>query len=124
MSRPRLSLSQVSPRTLKDHPGRYRARQNEPKTVGVLGNPSRWLSAECKAIWRALVSRSPSKLGANDRCLMEITCTLKAKLEEGAITGPQTSQLLACLSKLGFIPLSREAIPAPKAKEEDEWEAL
>jgi hypothetical protein len=124
MARPRLPESQLSPRTLTDHPGRYRARQDEPTPVGELGPPSKWLSKPAKAIWRLLVKHAPAKLGESDRCLMEVVCVLKAKLESGVISGPQTSQLLIGLDKLGFIPYSREAIPEAKPKEEDEWASL
>lgn len=125
MGRPRKPLSAVSQDSLAGNARHYAARAVEPKTMGKLGGPSRWLSKECKAIWRRLARAAAAKLGENDWCLMEVTVTLKSKLESGVITGPQTSQLLNCLGKLGFIPASRQALaekPAPGPP--DEWENL
>jgi phage terminase small subunit len=124
MARPRGPVSELSPESVAHNKGVYAKRALEPKTAGELGLPSRWLSKDQKKIWKSLVRFSPAKLGESDRCLMEIVCVLKAKLEKAEIENVQITQLLSCLNKLGFIPHSREAIPEEKTPEPDEWAEL
>ncbi len=124
MARPRSPESELNPASLLQNKRHYIARRNEPKVVGQLGAPSRWLSKEQKKIWKALVRNSPAVLGESDRTLLEIAVVLKAKLESGSIENAQITQLLSVLSKLGLIPKSREAVPEKKPTEPDEWEQL
>lgn len=124
MARPRAPESSLNPSSLENHAARYIARQNEPKTAGQLGAPSRWLSKEHKKIWKLLVRNSPAVLGESDRTLLEIAVVLKAKLEGGTIENAQITQLLSVLSKLGLIPKSREAVPQSRPTEPDEWDKL
>lgn len=56
--------------------------------------------------------------------LLEIAVVLKAKLEAGKIENSHITQLIQCLSKLGMIPQTREAVkPEPDAAP-DEWDLL
>ena len=69
-----------------------------------------------KKIWKLLVKNSPAVLGESDRTLLEIAVVLKAKLEAGNIENLQITQLIQCLTKLGMVPLARQAIkPEPDA---------
>ena len=124
MARPRTPASQLNPDSLAHNKGRFAARALEPKTFGELGRPSKWLTPEEKKIWRTLLRSAPAQLGENDRTLMEIAVVLKAKLEAGSIENPQITQLIQCLTKLGMIPLTREAVPAKKDEAPDEWDEI
>ena len=44
MARPRTPASQLNPDSLAHNKGRFAARSLEPKTLGGLGRPSKWLS--------------------------------------------------------------------------------
>jgi hypothetical protein len=65
-----------------------------------------------------------TQLGENDRTLMEITVVLKAKLEAGSIQNSQITQLIQCLTKLGLIPQTRQAVKPEPAAAPDEWDLL
>lgn len=67
-----------------------------------------------KKIWKFLVKDSPAVLGESDRTLLEIAVVLKDRLEAGSIETSQITQLIQCLTKLGMIPLTREAVPTKK----------
>ena len=124
MSRPRKPQSQLSPDSMAHNKGLYAARDREPKAKGKLGAPSGWLTKEQKKIWKVLVKNSPAILGESDRTLLEIAVVLKAKLEAGNIQNSQIAQLIQCLTKLGMIPLTREAVPTKKDAAPDEWDLL
>ena len=124
MTRPRTPASQLNPDSLAHNKGRFEARSLEPKTFGELGRPSNWLSPAEKKIWRTLLRSAPAQIGENDRTLMEIAVVLKAKLEAGNIENSQITQLIQCLTKLGMIPLTREAVPTKKDAAPDEWDLI
>lgn len=124
MARPRSAESSLDPHSVQNHAARYIARQNEPKTAGELGAPSRWLSKEQKKIWRKLVGNSPAVLGESDRTLLEVAVILKSKLEAGTLENAMIGQLISVLSKLGLVPKSREAVPEKKPLTPDEWDSL
>jgi len=124
MARPRTPASQLNPDSLAHNKGRFAARSLEPKVHGELGKPSRWLSKEQKKIWKLLVKNSPAILGESDRTLLEIAVVLKAKLEAGNIENSQITQLIQCLTKLGMVPQTREAVPTKKDPAPDEWDEL
>lgn len=113
-------LDQLSPSNVLHNKGDIFKRLVSPKTRGVLGPPSKWLSKAEKKIWRQLVEYAPAQLGESDRCLLEITVTLKAKLEDHTIENAQITQLVSCLNKLGMIPADRKPVEEPKKKDEDE----
>jgi hypothetical protein len=91
------------------------AKLEMSRPVGHLGQAPKWMTTEEKKIWRTLAKTAPAVLGENDRTLMEIVVTLKAKLEKHTITTPELSQLISCLNKLGFIPLDRPVVEKEKA---------
>ena len=67
---------------------------------------------------------APALLGESDRTLLEIAVVLKFKLESLTIENAQITQLIQCLTKLGMIPQTRQAVPAHKAAAPDEWDEL
>jgi hypothetical protein len=71
-----------------------------------------------------LLRSAPAQIGENDRTLLEIAVVLKAKLEAGNIELSQITQLIQCLTKLGMVPQTREAVPTKKDAAPDEWDLL
>jgi len=124
MARPRTPESQLNPDSLAHNKGRFEARSLEPKTFGELGRPSKWLSPAEKKIWRTLLRSAPAQIGENDRTLLEIAVVLKAKLEAGNIENSQIKQLIQCLTTLGMVPLTREAVPTKKDVAPNEWDEI
>jgi hypothetical protein len=124
MARPRTPASQLNPDSLAHNKGRFAARSLEPKTSGELGRPSKWLTAAEKKIWRTLLRSAPAQIGENDRTLLEIAVVLKAKLEAGNIQNSQIKQLIQCLTKLGMVPQTRQAVPTTKDAPPDEWDLI
>jgi len=124
MARPRTPASQLNPDSLAHNKGRFEARSLEPKTFGELGRPSKWLSPAEKKIWRTLLRSAPAQIGENDRTLLEIAVVLKAKLEAGNIENSQIKQLIQCLTTLGMVPLTREAVPTKKDVAPNEWDEI
>ena len=90
------------------------ARYREPKVFGELGRPSKWLNKAEKKIWRQLVDSCPAQLGENDRVLLEMTVTLKVKLESRSISNQEMNLLTNFLVKLGIIPKERVAAEEPE----------
>jgi hypothetical protein len=124
MARPRKPESQLSPDCVVHNKGLYATRDREPKVKGELGAPSRWLTKEQKKIWKLLVKNSPAILGESDRTLLEIAVVLKDRLEAGNIENSQITQLIQCLTKLGMVPLTRQAVPTDQAPVADEWDDI
>lgn len=124
MARPRTPASQLNPDSLAHNKGRFEARSLEPKKFGDLGRPSKWLSPAEKKIWRTLLRSAPAQIGESDRTILEIAVVLKAKLEAGNIENSQITQLIQCLTKLGMVPQTRQAVLADEAPMADEWDEL
>jgi hypothetical protein len=110
-------LAGITPESAVHNKGRIDARLKASGPVGNLGNAPKWMTKEEKKIWKTLSKTAPSQLGANDRTLMEICVTLKAKLEKHEIGPGDFSTLISCLTKLGFIPVDRP--PVERSKEAD-----
>ncbi len=119
MSRPPTPLAKITPGSAAHNKGRIEDRLAKLAfgAVGQLGNPPKWMLPEEKKIWKQIKKSAPCVLGENDRCLMEITVVLKAKLETRTNTNSELSTLIQCLTKLGLIAVDRA--PAEKPKESD-----
>jgi hypothetical protein len=112
---PKTPLAAITPESAVHNKGVIDARLRASVPIGKLGNAPQWMTKEEKKIWRTLVKTAPSQLGANDRTLMEIAVTLKAKLEAHTITTAELSSLISCLTKLGYIPVDRAPVEREKA---------
>jgi hypothetical protein len=123
MGKDRKPLDQLDPGSVEKHKGRLLDRLKSPKIVGTIGNPPKWMTKEEKKIWYALRKAAPGQLGANDRTLLEITCVLKARLQERTITTSERGQLIGCLKQLGFIVIDRQPV-AKETPENDELDDL
>jgi hypothetical protein len=124
MARPRKPESQLSPDSVAHNRGLYAARDREPKARGEVGSPSRWLTKEQKKIWKVLVKNSPAVLGESDRTLLEIAVLLKDRLEAGDIENSQITQLIQCLTKLGMVPQTRQAVKPEADAAPDAWDLI
>ena len=118
----RKPLSRITPGSLQKNRGRIEKRLAAPQIRIPLGYASKWLNPRQRRIWRELVRCAPGQLGENDRPLLEITVTLKEKLEKHTIENPQLAQLIIALGKLGMIPQDRR--PVQQEQETNEWDEL
>lgn len=122
MARPRKPTSVLELNgSLRSHPERARARKNEPKPTGPLGNPPESLSAAEKSVWFELESLAPPNVLTNaDRWTVELACRLMATVREDGIGGKhglsvgELSQLIQCLIRMGMTPADRSKIGISK----------
>ena len=105
MARPRkpTAVHELSGAFIKN-PARKRARANEPKSNGDIGDPPSYFDAAHKAIWREYIDECPpGVLAKADRKLLEVAVriTRKQRLAPGKMN---RWMLLLCnaLTKLGM----------------------
>ena len=67
---------------------------------------------------------APAVIGESDRTLLEIAVVLRAKLEAGNIENSQITQLIQCLTKLGMVPQTRQAVKPEADAAPDEWDDI
>lgn len=112
--------------TLRDHPGRYAARANEPREIDKLGDCPSYMSVKLKRIWREIVGNVPEGwLKRSDRPTLELCVRLMEQLRAGTISNQGMSVLNTTLAKLGFNPSdrSRVSMPPPAARD-NAWSAF
>jgi hypothetical protein len=81
--------------------GRY--KRNEP-TAAVIGDPPSWMAEIQGEAWRDFAAELPW-LNRSHRCLLEVACILRARLQSGGDVGTKALSLLRlCLSSLGATP--------------------
>jgi phage terminase small subunit len=107
------------------HPERRRARANEPKPSGELGNAPSYFTKDERKIWKELKEMClPGVLANSDRWAVETACTLMAKQRKREIKTQEVQLLLSLLGKLGMTPADRAkvtAVPQPAEQVQDEW---
>lgn len=107
------------------HPERRKARANEPRPLGTIGEPPQHLSSEQSGAWRELVLHSaPGVLKNCDRFFLEVTASLLADLRAGKLGARGVTQLIACLSKLGMTPADRSKVQAEPERVASEFDLL
>jgi hypothetical protein len=114
MARPRLPTARLeaSGAFLKD-PQRRRARANEPRVTGPVGDPPAFLDGAQRAVWCELCALAPWLVSA-DRICLEVAVRLLADLRtQGGLPAPLLAQLMNALVRLGFTPADRSRIEAP-----------
>jgi hypothetical protein len=90
------------------HPERHR-RRNEP-TAAPLGKPPRWMSDAQKKSWTEFEGEAPW-LNYSHRGLVEIACTVRARLSSGEEVGIQALGLLRlCIGSMGLSPVDASKI--------------
>ena len=103
----------------KNHPARFKERENEPENVNPIGEPPEWLNEVELKCWQKLAQESiPGVLGEADRTWLELACELYAKKLNGEIIATERGQLITLLAKIGFNPSDRSNIQilTPKKK--------
>jgi len=103
--------------SLRHNPDRARARANEPKPKGELGNPPAYFTASEKRLWRELAKMAhPGVLTCMDRWTVESICILMAKLRARAIKTQELGLLISLLARCGFTPADRSRVNVPPAE--------
>ena len=110
------------------HPERKRARANEPKPTGPLGDPPSALNATASRAWMEIVANCPpGVLTQMDRHIVEMASKLIADMRGNwkNFGATKAGQLRSCLSLLGMTPVDRSRLkveqPGPT---DDPWQDL
>src|SRR5215471_1512206 len=94
-------------------PQRRRARANEPKPSGPLGDPPTHLKADQKALWHELAGLLPRGVAGNsDRIVMELLCVLMAKFRRGKAIPGEQKQIESLLGRFGMTAADRSRVTA------------
>lgn len=92
--------------------------RNEPVST-ALGAPSDFLGEHEREAWESFRSEFPW-LMESDRALVEIACSLRARLFAGKEVGVNAlAQLRICLSAMGGTPTDRTRVSMPSDAEPD-----
>jgi hypothetical protein len=109
------------------HPERKRARVNEPRPTGELGDAPEDLSKEEKTAWRYLASLLAPGVAKNmDRAAMEEAATLRVICKSGQATAAERQLYRNYLAAFGMTPADRSRVhvePAD-ARKDDPWSRL
>ncbi len=91
-----------------------------PDGGGTLGEPSEWMGGEQRVIWKMFKSEIPW-LVESDRTIMEIACTIRAKMYSGDdVSITAMNQLRLCLSQMGATPADRSKIRMPEGDDDED----
>jgi phage terminase small subunit len=107
-----------------DHnPSRRRARANEPKPAGPVGDPPAWLQLREKKCWTELVEAAPAGvLAKSDGIALATACVLFASIKARKASAAQYNQFRQYLQQLGMTAASRSNVqvtPSPDDSEPD-----
>lgn len=102
-------------------PKRGKARENEPKPLGKIGDAPDTLDIASQEIWNDMAAEA-FWLTSADRFLLEIAAKYMAYFRMGGNDTKTIGQLITVLNKLGFGPAERSKIsgPAPKKDESED----
>lgn len=98
-------------------PKRGKARANEPKPLGKIGDAPDTLDEASQAIWDEMSAKA-YWLTSADSFLLEIAARNMAYFRNGGSDTKTIGQLITVLNKLGFSPADRSKINGPAPKEE------
>jgi hypothetical protein len=118
MPRPRTPLAlAITSGQARKNPQRFRTRREPPTTE--LGQPPAWMDAPRRAAW-ATFARELPWLRESDRALLEIACTLRARMTAGEVLSVNALALLRqCLGQMGATPADRTKVVIPAEPEAD-----
>jgi hypothetical protein len=103
------------------NPKRHAGR-TAPST-GPLGGPSEWLGGEQRVAWKQFTSEMPW-LKESHRALVEIACTIRARLMTGEEVGVQALNLLRqALGQMGGTPTDESKVRRAEDEEADPADA-
>ena len=108
MARPRIPTlkAKLEGRDIKN-PKRYK---NNAPTAAALGDPPDWMNDSQAIAWHGFEAEIPW-LNRSHRCLVEIACIVRARLESGEEIGTKAlSMLRLCLSSMGATPADASKI--------------
>jgi phage terminase small subunit len=103
------------------NPKRGKARENEPRPLGKIGDPPETLAEDAAIVWEEMAAEG-FWLTSADRFQLEIAAKYMAYFRIGGSDTKTIGQLIAVLNKLGFSPAERSKINGPKPAEEKESE--
>ena len=128
MPQPRIPTAKLEARgAYLKHPERKRARKDEPKPTGELGEPPKHLDRQEKEAWRYVASLLPHGVAANrDRVAMEELACLLVSCRRKRATAAERNLLRGYLRDFGMTPAdsSRVAASQPEQKRNDPWSRL
>jgi phage terminase small subunit len=116
----------------KKNPDRGRARANEPRPTGAIGDPPDALSEAVRKAWHDTVAEAPPGVLTNaDRGILTLVAMLRDHAEHGEIyitrEGVVTDErvwdtkklalLKSCYTELGMTPASRSKVQIKPAEE-------
>jgi hypothetical protein len=128
MARPRTPTGVLEAKgSFLKHPERKRARANEPRPTGELGDPPKDLSKEEKTAWRYLASLLAPGVAKNmDRAAMEEAAILRVICKNSQATAAERQLYRNYLSAFGMTPAdrSRVHVEPTDARQDDPWSRL
>jgi len=104
---PDIDMAQVTGAALKN-PSRFREQRGGIHSP-ALGGPSAFLDAAGKACWHKFKSELPHLVEA-DRCIVEMACVLRSKVEAGNAHAALMSTYRGVLKELAATPASRARV--------------
>jgi hypothetical protein len=123
MARPRISKTQaiITGRAVHD-PKRFKGRA-EPRGLGAIGPPPKWMSAVQRSTWAQFALELPW-LNESHRAILEIASIMRARLRERDGFGNHGMNLLRqCLGQLGASPADASKVTIPEDEEIDAADA-
>jgi hypothetical protein len=128
MPQPRVPTAKLSARgAFLKHPERERARKDEPKATGELGEPPTNLDREEKAAWLYVASLLPPGVAANrDRIAMEEIACLLVSCRRKRATSAERNLLRGYLRDFGMTPADSSRVTAsqPEKPKNDPWDRV
>ena len=128
MPQPRIPTAKLEARgAYLKHPERKRARKDEPKPTGELGEPPKHLDRQEKKAWRYVASLLPPGVAANrDRVAMEEIACLLVSCRRKRATAAERNLLRGYLRDFGMTPAdsSRVSASQPDKPKNDPWDRL
>jgi hypothetical protein len=128
MPQPRIPTAKLEARgAFLKHPERKRARKDEPKPTGELGEPPKHLDRDEKAAWIYVASLLPPGVAANrDRIAMEEIACLLVSCRRKRATSAERNLLRGYLRDFGMTPAdsSRVSASQPEKKKNDPWDRV
>ncbi|WP_246801326.1 hypothetical protein [Bradyrhizobium genosp. L] len=112
-----MTMAKIEGRHIKNP---QRCKRNEP-TADAIGDPPAWLTDPQRTAWREFAGELPW-LNRSHRALVEIACTMRARLQAGQEVGTKTLALLrSCLASMGATPAdaSKVAWASPEEEPDD-----
>ena len=93
------------------NPARGRARANEPKPTGPIGDPPAWLKIKERTCWAELVTASaPGVLTSSDSIALATACVLYAAIKARKATAADFNQFRQYLAQFAMTPASRSNV--------------